>query len=347
MPNTEGGFPSPPPPATAPMPFAALAQRMITRRQLLQLLLYLPAACAMRGDVQLPPWSSPPPALPSPQFCGSEALAHATAQMTFGPRIPGTPAWRQCGEYILEQLATYGWAVESQPFRSMATDCRNLIGKSGSGPLLIIGAHYDTRRLADRDPDPACRAQPVPGANDGASGVAVLLELARVVRPQELGRTIWLVAFDAEDQGGIDGWEWIAGSRYFVHVLDTPVQGMVLVDMVGDADQQLYYEGHSHPDMSRGIWEVANQLGYTSFVPEYRYTMLDDHLPFVQAGIPAVDLIDFDYPFWHTTHDTLDKVSATSLEAVGRTLEAWLVGGAVGLPAPSARHRVHVPVVWR
>jgi Zn-dependent M28 family amino/carboxypeptidase len=252
--------------------------------------------------------------------------------MQYIPRHPGTPGWKACGDYILAQLAGYGWEAVEQPFTYMETQCRNLIGKRGDGPILIIGAHYDSRRRADRDPDPEKRHLPVPAANDGASGVAVLLELARVLDPAALGRTIWLVSFDAEDSGHLDGWGWIAGSTHMAQTLTQPVQGMVLVDMIGDADQQLYYERNSHVGMREGIWQVAAELGYETFHPRERHAMTDDHIPFLREGIPAIDIIDFDYPYWHTTSDTLDKISDLSLEAVGRTIEEWLKRGAPGLP---------------
>jgi hypothetical protein len=289
--------------------------------------------------------TTPAPATQALQFDGELAFQHAAEQMKWVPRHTGTEGWKKCGDYILDQLDTAGWTAEEQPFVYMGTDCRNLIGKRGEGPLLVIGAHYDSRRRADHDPDPSKRDEPVPAANDGASGVAILLELARVLRPEELGRTIWLVSFDAEDNGGLDGWDWIAGSTYFVSALDRAVQGMVLVDMIGDADQQLYYERNSHRDMREAIWEVADELEYATFIPRPRHTMLDDHIPFLRAGIPAVDIIDFDYPYWHTTADTLDKISVASLEAVGRTLEEWLLRDAPGMPSLPVSHTMFLPLI--
>ncbi len=279
------------------------------------------------------------------QFSGDVAFQHVFAQMEYIPRHTGTEGWRKCGDYILNQMADVGWATEEQPFTYMETACRNLIGKRGNGPLLILGAHYDSRKYADHDPDPEKRDQPVPAANDGASGVAVLLELARVLDPDALNRSIWLVAFDAEDNGNIDGWDWIAGSRHFVEVLTEVPQGMVLFDMIGDADQQIHYEYNSHTLMSKHIWQVADVLNYDTFIPTYRHSMLDDHIPFKEAGIPAVDLIDFDYPYWHTTADTLDKVSIESLEAVGRTAQEWLLRGAPGMPPPPASNRLYLPYI--
>jgi len=284
--------------------------------------------------------------MPNAQFSGEKAYQHAAAQMQYVPRDTGTPGWKQCGDYILNQITASGWTPEEQSFTYKNTACRNLIGKRGSGPLLVLGAHYDSRRRADHDPDPQKRTQPVPAANDGASGVAVLLELARVLKPEQLQRTIWIVAFDAEDNGDLDGWDWIIGSRHFVSTLKQVPQGMVLFDMIGDADQQIYYEGYSYKQMNQSLWQVAANLNYPSFIPQYRYSMIDDHTPFIEAGIPAVDLIDFDYPYWHTTADTLDKINAASLEATGRTVEEWLLRGAPGLPpATPAQYNVHLPLL--
>lgn len=279
------------------------------------------------------------------QFSGDVAFQHVFAQMEYIPRHTGTEGWRKCGDYILNQMADLGWVAEEQPFTYMDTACRNLIGKRGSGPLLILGAHYDSRKYADHDPNPEKREEPVPAANDGASGVAILLELARVLDPDALNRTIWLVAFDAEDNGNIDGWDWIAGSRHFVDVLTEVPQGMVLFDMIGDADQQIYYEHNSHKPMSEKIWQVADVMNYDTFIASYRHSMLDDHIPFKEAGIPAVDIIDFDYPYWHTTADTLDKVSIESLEAVGRTAQEWLLQGAPGMPPPPASNKLYLPYI--
>jgi Zn-dependent M28 family amino/carboxypeptidase len=193
--------------------------------------------------------------------------------------------------------------------------------------------------LADNDPDPNNHSVPVPGANDGASGVAVLLELARTL-PSHLENTaganltsqegtgpgqIWLVFFDAEDNGNIPGWDWILGSRAFVAGLEETPDAAVIVDMIGDADLNIYQELNSDPGLTEEIWSQAQALGYSDrIIPEPKYRMIDDHTPFIEAGIPAVDLIDFDYPYWHTIADTPDKVSAESLQIVGDTLIAWL-----------------------
>ena len=196
-----------------------------------------------------------------------------------------------------------------------------MAGPAGVPPV-VLGAHYDTRPQADLDPsDPAA---PVPGANDGGSGVAVLLELAAAMPPETLPRAVWLVFFDAEDSGGIDGWEWIVGSSHFVETLEVEIEAAVLVDMVGDADLRLPLELNSTGALQQQIWLAARTLGYGAFVAEPGPSILDDHTPFLRAGIPAVDIIDIEYPPWHTQADTLDKISPASLEQVGRTLQTWL-----------------------
>jgi glutaminyl-peptide cyclotransferase len=262
-------------------------------------------------------------------FDGEAAYAHVVAQCDLGFRPTGSEAGWATGDYIISYLQEQGWAVETQEFTYRDTPVRNIIGRpsAGSGPgvgdspVIVLGAHYDTRRSADKE-SPAI---PVLGANDGASGVAVLLELARALDRDKLEHQVWLAFFDAEDNGNLDGWEWCVGSSYMAAHLQVSPQAVVVVDMVGDADQQLYLERNSDAILQTRLWEIAATMGYTdTFVPEYRWTIYDDHVPFAQRGIPAVDIIDFEYPYWHTTQDTLDKVSASSLERVGRVLEAWL-----------------------
>jgi glutaminyl-peptide cyclotransferase len=277
-----------------------------------------PSSTTALPPLELSPLSQP--------FDGQSALAYVEAQMAFGPRWPGSPGHTAVGDYIVAELERLDWAVEEQTFDYLGVTVRNLIGRTnvGKGEVIIIGAHYDTRRIADQT---AGSDEPVPGAVDGASGVAVLLELARVLDRAAVDREIWLAFFDAEDNGsgGIPGWEWIVGSTYMAENLAIQPEALVVVDMIGDADQQLYYEGHSDPDLQAHLWQIAADLGYRDFfIPELRYTMIDDHLPFARRGIPAVDIIDFDYPYWHTVEDTTDKVGLDSLLRVGHTLQVWL-----------------------
>lgn len=267
-----------------------------------------------------------PTMVPELHFDGQLAFDHVARQLEFGPRWPGSQGHEDVGDYIVGTLEELGWAVEEQRFPYLTVEGRNVIGRAneGQGEVIILGAHYDTRKVADQSPD---RTAPVPGAVDGASGVAVLLELARTLNLEEIEHEIWLAFFDVEDNGsaGIPDFDWIVGSTYMAENLTISPVAMVLVDMVGDADQQFYFEGNSDPTLQSTIWEIAEELGYSEqFIPQLKYTMIDDHVPFAQVGIPAIDIIDFDYPYWHTVEDTLDKVSRESLVRVGRTLEVWL-----------------------
>ena len=247
--------------------------------------------------------------------------------MAFGPKPVGSEAGRKTGDYIIAQLKEHGWQVEEQEFLHLGVPGRNIIGRAGQGPVALIGAHYDTRRLADKDPDPALQAQPVPGANDGASGVAVLLELARVLDKERLTNEVWLTLFDAEDNGGLDGWKFSVGAEDLASRLTVKPEMVIIADMIGDRDQQIYKEQNSTPELVEKIWDIAARLGYEqSFIPTVKWPITDDHMPFLQRGIPAADLIDFDYPYWHTTQDTTDKVAPESLERVGRVLQTLLEG---------------------
>jgi hypothetical protein len=265
-----------------------------------------------------------PPAYVPPvgQFDGPTAYQHVLVQTQLGPRPTGSAANHQLGDYIIKELEAFGWTVEEQPFVYQGVTGRNIIGKAGAGPVAILGAHYDTRRKADQDPDPARQDEPVLGANDGASGVAVLLELARSLDKDALDYEVWLTFFDAEDNGRLDGWEYIAGSRHMAENLKVTPEMVVVADMIGDADQQIYKERNSTPELLNRIWGIAAKLGYQDyFIPDYKWSILDDHTPFLERGLPAADLIDFDYVHWHTTQDTADKVSAVALERVGRVLK--------------------------
>jgi len=271
--------------------------------------------------------STPTPAVSAGKFDGPSAFQYVQAQMAIGPRPAGSEAGRKTGDYIVAQLQKNGWQVEEQKFVYRGVPGRNIIGRAGKGPVALIGAHYDTRRLADEDPNAALRAEPVPGANDGASGVAVLLELARTLNKERLKNEVWLTFFDAEDNGRLEGWEFIAGSQEMAGRLTVKPEMVVIADMIGDRDQQLYKEQNSSPELVARIWDIAARLGYGEvFLPTAKWSMMDDHTPFLQKGIPAVDLIDFDYPYWHTTQDTTDKVAPESLERVGRVLQVLLEG---------------------
>jgi glutaminyl-peptide cyclotransferase len=192
---------------------------------------------------------------------------------------------------------------------------------------VLLAAHWDTRPWADQDPVTARRTLPVLGANDGASGVAVLLELGRLLgkqSPPTVG--VDIAFFDGEDLGTeSDPSGFFRGSKRYVEWTAERRQPLfvVVLDMVGDRDLELHWEGNSRKMASNVVdlvWEEARSLGVRTFRSDVRHTIYDDHIPFLDAGIPAIDVIDFDYPSWHTTHDTPDKCSPESLDSVGRVL---------------------------
>jgi Iap family predicted aminopeptidase len=258
-------------------------------------------------------------------FDGDQAYAYVQTQIDFGPRTPGSAGHAKIREWMRAELESAGWIVEVHESNLLGHPIYNLIAKrNDEAPQIVLGAHYDTRFFADHDPNPKKQKEPVPGANDGASGVAVLLELARSL-PADTAPT-WLVFFDTEDQGHFEGWDWILGSRAFAEEVKISPRAVVILDMIGDADLNIYFEKNSNQIIRQEIWDTAAQLGHEDvFIPTEKFSMLDDHTPFLQAGIPAVDLIDFDYPYWHTTEDTPDKLSAESLNAVGETLRQWII----------------------
>ncbi|MFQ6125637.1 MAG: M28 family peptidase [Candidatus Heimdallarchaeota archaeon] len=281
------------------------------------------------------------------EFAGSNAFSYLEEYMELSPIIPGSPASLQFHTYATHYLEKYSWEVELQIWEHQGTSqiLHNLIAKkhalnSITKEILILGAHYDTRLWADKDPDSLKRQSHVPGANDGGSGVVVLLELSRVLNfPQDL--EIWLVFFDAEDQGNIPGWDggiqgWCIGSTYFVGQLSPleqeKIRVAIIIDLVGDFNLILKKEGYSDPTYVQEIWQAAAELGYSDcFVDEIGSSIIDDHFPFLQAGISAVDIIQqrsrdgYSFFRWHhTVNDTIENVYPESLEKVGRTLEYYI-----------------------
>ncbi len=258
-------------------------------------------------------------------FDAQRAYQDMQYQVSMGPRVVGTEAHTKARDWMAARLKDDGWKVEIQNAVKLNHPVENVIAKRGEGePWIILGAHYDSRMYADQDPDSGKRTLPVPGANDGASGIAVLLEIARIL-PKDIKGQVWIVMIDTEDNGDIPGWDWLLGSEAFVENLKTKPTEAVIIDMIGDANLNIYQERNSTPALIDEIWSQAKKLGYEGeFIPQYKYSMIDDHTPFLQAAIPAIDIIDFDYPYWHTVADTPDKVSVNSLKIVGETIQAWL-----------------------
>jgi glutaminyl-peptide cyclotransferase len=286
-----------------------------------------PAATPTSMPPTATPTSMPPTATPTPmplRFDAEMAYLRVLEQCGFGPRPTGSINNRLLGEYLVATVREYGWATEVQEFTFQEVPGRNIVAQKGEGPVILLAAHYDTRPYADYDP-PETQQQHILGANDGGSGVAVLLELARVLDVERVPYQVRLVFFDAEDRGNLDGWPFSVGAQEYARALEVAPEYVIVVDMVGDENQLFYWEGQSDPGLNVRIWELAGELGYARwFVPEQRWQITDDHVPFVQRGWPAIDIIDFEYPYWHTTQDTADKVSAESLGRIGHVLEVFL-----------------------
>jgi hypothetical protein len=265
-------------------------------------------------------------------FDGAQALSYVQRQLAFGPRIPNTSGHRAMGDWLLAELRQRADTVIVQAFthrtRRETLALRNFLARfrPAATERVLFLAHWDTRPRADQSPDTAAQRLPVPGANDGASGVAVLLGVADALkaRPGRGALGVDLLFVDGEDYGDFrDTTESLIGSRYFAAHLPAGYQPLfaVLFDMVGDRDLQIYQEGNSvafAPEVVQQVWRAAETLGYDRvFLPTVRHTLTDDHLALQQAGIRAIDVVDFDYPYWHTPDDTGDKVSAASLQIVG------------------------------
>lgn len=273
------------------------------------------------------------PAGAAPGFSSERAWEYLIAQCEMGPRNPGSEGHAACLEWMAQALEGWGYSVERHEFsvkdpygegRLFLTNLRAWMPGAQDRPL-ALAAHWDTRPRADRDPDPARRDEPIIGASDGASGVAVLLEVARACAENPPPLPVEFLFFDGEDYGLAGHPEhYLFGSRRFVR--DHPQYRprlLILVDLVGGKTLRLPMEVFSlgsAPGALRDLYGIAAELGLTAFVPKKGWSVWDDHVPFIEKGIPAVDFVDLDYPQWHTTADRPDACSPRSLAQVGDLL---------------------------
>ncbi len=280
-----------------------------------------------------------------PEFDSQSAWKYLTAQCSFGPRNPGSEGYAFCREYLTSQLQTTADTVFHQPFQlanpldGNQYQLANIIGRFAPEHTtrLLLGAHWDTRPWADRDPDPQRRSEPILGANDGASGVAVLLEIARILKENPPPIGIDIVFFDGEDMG-LEGQPrtYAKGSQYFATHLPLPEpQAAIVVDMIGDRDLSIPVERNSmnqNPVLVRRLWDLAGDLNLPAFENRILPNVYDDHIPLYEiAGIKAIDIIDFEYPnrhanFWHTHQDIPANCSPASLNQVGTLLVHYIYG---------------------
>ena len=268
-----------------------------------------------------------------PEFDPKRAFAHLEKQCAFGPRHPGSEGHQRCLIYLVEEFEKSSDTVIQQPFlfsdpkNRQTHTLTNVIASFGTSPKrILLCAHWDTRPWADSDSDPKNWNEPILGANDGASGVAVLLEIAYILKNNPSPVGVDIVLFDGEDSG-LQGQNetWCQGSRFFARsrqLTHLPMYG-ILLDFVGDKDLHFPVEVNSRcfaTEIVDRVWGKALELGLPAFDLSPGYEMIDDHLELLKVGIPAIDIIDFDYPYYHTLEDTEDKCSPESLGIVGTLL---------------------------
>ncbi len=279
------------------------------------------------------------PPTPRPDFDAARAHRLLVEQVAFGPRVPGTPGHARQLEWMDSLLTLWTDSVEHRPLTFTTSlghelELTNLLARVNpeAEHRILLLAHWDTRPWSDMAPDPAERDIPVPGANDGASGTAVLLHLAELMaaEPPPMGVDLFFV--DGEDYGP-EIHDMLIGSRHFAREMENPPPWRygILLDMVGDMDPRFPMEEYSAryaPTLTQRIWRVAAELGYGRyFPPRVGTTAVDDHVPLNEAGLPTVNIIDFDYPPWHTPRDTPENTSPQGLKMVGEVVAEIIYRG--------------------
>jgi len=284
--------------------------------------------------------------LSSTFFNSTSAYETIAKQVNLGPRIPGSTGIEKT-RILLENIYNIenDWNISYQNFTKSWIGEENVtlvniiytpVNLNESLPYFLLLAHYDTRLYADEDKS-ELHNNPVPGANDGASGVAVTLELGKILVKNHNISNFKIILFDGEDQGSLSslGWNWLEGSRFFVdseYFEKDKISFAILLDMVGGKNAIFKREGYSDhyaPALVSTIWNTANDLGYQQFFQDKSWgNIIDDHLPFIKKGVPAIDVIDDfldNYKAWHTTSDNISQISTETLMAVGETLETFIV----------------------
>ena len=277
------------------------------------------------------------------EFDAARAWALLLAQCELGPRPPGSAAHEKTRDLLashlrplVDEFTMQEWTqtIRRGPGAGRSYKMTNLLGvirgkdvaedAADWGPSLMLCAHWDTRPVADMEIDAAKRTKPIMGANDGASGVAAVVEIARVLKAARPRQTVIIALWDGEDLG-----EFFYGSRYFANSLSTAAwkkwrpSRAILLDMIGDRDLRCNRELNSldfAPELYQEVMDAAAKLGLSRHFNGPSTRISDDHVPLHEAGIPAIDLIDFDYPYWHTLEDTPDKCSPASLKVIGDVL---------------------------
>ncbi len=258
---------------------------------------------------------------------GARAMEHVRAQVAFGPRPPGSPALQKCREYIESKLRGYGYQVDEDAFETQTPYGQkrmvNVTARKGNGPkgVIALASHYDTKYMEGKN---------FVGANDGGSSTGLLLELARVLADSKEDLDYWFVFLDGEEAFI----EWSTfdstyGSRHLARRWKQDgvvprIKALILLDMIGDKDLDIFRETNSTRWLMDLFWDSAAKAGLREILSSTQTPVEDDHIPFLDVGIPCVDIIDLDYAPWHTEADTLDKISPDSMEKVGKVVLAML-----------------------
>lgn len=273
---------------------------------------------------------SPPPApVFVSHFDGQQAFTFLLGQCAYGPRTPNTAAHERCKQYIIEELTPNVDSVTVQPFtyydpdRHVTLRLTNIIGEINpkATKKVLLFTHWDTRPTADQEVEEELKKRPIMGADDGASGTAVQVALASTLHRYRPDIGVILLFVDGEDWGPGDNRMYLGAKYYAAHLPNPTPEYGILLDMIGDSKLQIFREvtsEHLHPELNDKVWSAAQSIGDEVYFPNVqKYDITDDHDALNQAGVPSIDLIDFDYPYWHTLADTPDKCSAASLQVVG------------------------------
>lgn len=283
-------------------------------------------------------------------FNKSRSYDYIEQQLNFGYRIPGSNDSRDCLRWIEQEMSILD-STHIINFSINDVECQHLIAKleRNSSNIVIFAAHYDSRGVGEKDNNESLRNQPIQGANDGASGVAVMMEMAQVLATSQIEWNVdfWFIFIDAEDQGssqglaGIPGWTWCEGSEWLAEDMETnpsiyfqpdqtinSIKAFILLDMVGGTNLKFIKESHSSTDLLESVFKTGKSLDYLSEfnLDGSSYSIIDDHVPFARKGIPTLDLIikfwdlENGWPYHHTHQDTLENISPESLDLTGKTL---------------------------
>lgn len=297
--------------------------------------------------------NSKPAAQPAPQvkqvvipdFNADSAYNYVKKQLDFGPRVPGSVAHKQCAEWFVDFFSDKADTVYVQDFRTRLYDGRGIDGKNiiaafnpEAKKRILLAAHWDSRPFADHDPDKNNWNTPIDGANDGASGVGVLMEIARILNDNPVNIGVDIILFDLEDYGApyflnlMTNDDWALGSQYWAknpHIYNYRAYFGILLDMVGASNAKFpkeYYSQQFAPALSNDVWKIARELGYDEyFTNELGHPINDDHI-YVNAiaRIPMIDIIHLEnnsessfYPYWHTVKDNIEQIDPKTLGVVG------------------------------